>query len=470
MTRTNDNGRDGAESEAIANPLGTEKISKLLPRFALPSVIAMLTGALYNIADQVFIGRKVGYLGMGATNVDMPIAMIALAAGLLFGVGGAANFSLSLGAGDQKKAARYMGGSVLWMAVFGIGIMLGVQLFLEPLVITLGASGEVLPYSLVYSGIVAWGLPAAVMSFGMNHLIRADGSPGFAMFSTIAGCCLNISLDAVLMYGFDMGVAGAAWATTISQYLTLFLGLYYMIRKGRVRLTPEIMRPYAGITLRILSIGAAAFFNQLTFSAVQVALNKTLTHYGAQSQYGADIPLAAVGAVLKVNMLFMSVVIGVSQGCQPIIGFNYGARRYGRVRKAYMLAAVISMSVSTLAFICYQLFPGVLAGIFNSDDAMFQAFAVRSFRVLLMLSFLSGIQPVTSNFFASIGKAFISVFISLTRQFIFFLPLLFIFPRVWGIDGVLYASPAADLAAFIAAVVLVVRELRKIKSLEGLRV
>lgn len=456
---------DGARAET-GNPLGYERVSKLLPRFAVPSVVGMLTGALYNIVDQLFIGNRVGLPGIAATNVDLPVATVALAAALLFGIGGAARFSLLLGQGKKEEAAGVVGNALLWMGVLGCMMLLGMRLFLPRIVTALGATEEVLPYSLAYSGTVAWGLPVAVLSIGMTHLIRADGSPGYAMLCTVVGCLTNVALDATLMFGFDMGVEGAAWATVAAQTVSFLMGALYMLRYKSAPLTRARFRPHMGITFSIMAVGAASCFNQLAMSVVQTVLNNTLTHYGELSHYGAEAPLAAVGVIMKVNMIFLSVVIGVSQGCQPIIGFNYGAKRYDRVREALKLAIWLSSLFSLVSFLCYQLFPGALVAIFGSKDAQFDAFAVRCFRIYLMLAFLSGIQPVVSNFFASIGKAIMGIFISLTRQFLFFLPLILIFPRFWGIDGVLYAGPAADVAAFGTALVLVLRELRRMKTAE----
>lgn len=445
------------------NPLGYEKIGKLILKFAIPSVIGMLVGALYNIVDQIFIGQSVGYLGNAATNIDFPIAVTALALALAFGIGGAANFSLSLGKGDKERAAKIVGNAVFGIITLGLTLTVLVRVFLKPLLFVLGATDEVLPYALDYAGITVFGLCFAMLSSGLNHIIRADGRPIFSMMSMLIGCVMNVILDAILIFGFDMGMRGAAIATVISQFTTSVIGLILISRMRQVILTRESFKPDFKILLAIVKLGVAAFVNQMSASIVQIVLNNSLKRYGAESVYGAEIPLAVSGIVMKTNMLFFSVVVGISQGCQPIIGYNFGAKKYDRVRQALKTGLIAATAVSVISFLCYQLFPRQLISVFGAGDELYFEFAVFYFRVYLMFAFINGIQPLVSNFFTSIGKAFKGVFISMTRQFLFFIPLVLLMPLAFGVNGIIYAGPVADAAAMSLAVLFVVLELKSMK-------
>lgn len=446
------------------NPLGHEKVGKLILRFAIPSIIGMLVGALYNIVDQIFIGQSIGYLGNAATNIDFPIAIAALAVALAFGIGGAANFSLSLGQGNKERAAKIVGNAVFGIITMGIILTVLVRVFLKPLLLVLGATDEVLPYALDYAGITVFGLCFSMLSAGLNHIIRADGRPTLSMLSMVIGCVMNVILDAILIFGFGMGMQGAAIATVISQFTTSVLGLVLISRMKQVKLSLDSLKPDFKILLAIVKLGVAAFVNQISASVVQIILNNSLKRYGADSVYGAEIPLAVSGIIMKTNMLFFSVVIGISQGCQPIIGYNFGAKKYDRVRQTLKLGLFFATLVSVLSFLCYQLFPRQLISIFGSGDELYFEFAVHYFRVYLMFAFINGIQPLCGNFFTSIGKAFKGVFISMTRQFLFFIPLVLLLPLAFGINGIIYSGPVADAAAMSLAVLFIVLELRSMKK------
>ncbi len=458
------------QATAKQNPLATESITTLLPKYALPSVVAMLVSALYNIADQVFIGQSVGVLGNAATNVDFPITMLAMAVALLLGIGGAASFSLALGRGDRERAGYIVGNAITWMAAVGVVLSLAVLLFLPHVVKALGTTAEVLPYSLSYTGVTCLGLPFLILSSGISALIRADGKPGYSMLCMVVGCLVNVMLDLIFIFVFQMGVAGAAWATVIGQIVSCLLAVIYLPKFRQVKLTKSVFRPRAAVTKTIASLGMAASFNQLAMAVVQIAMNNTLTRYGAQSVYGSDTALAVAGIIAKVNMIFMSVVIGIAQGCQPIVGFNYGAKLYRRVRETYRLAIVAGLALTTVGFVCFQLFPREIISLFGSRESpQYYDFAERYFRIFLMLAFVNGVQPITSNFFTSIGKALLGLFLSLTRQILFLLPLILVLPLFFGIDGVVYAGPVADGAAAVLAALLVWREMRKISGLEQLQ-
>lgn len=448
------------------NPLGEEKIGKLLRSYAVPSIISMLVGALYNIVDQFFIGRSVGMLGNAATNVAFPLSTLCTAAALLFGVGGAATFSLKLGAKKEKGAAEAVGNAVTLLCTVGVLISAVVLVFLRPLMRAFGATDDVLSLALTYTGITAYGFPFLIFTTGGTALVRADGSPRYSMICTLTGAVLNTILDPILIFKFQMGMAGAAAATVVGQVVSAAMVAAYLFRCKSVRLQKQKFILHGTTVLKIVSLGMSHCFNQLAMMVVQIVLNNTMTHYGAQSQYGGEIPLACAGIISKVTMIFFSFVIGISQGLQPIAGYNYGAKNYARVRKVMRLALSFGTGIAVLFYIVFQVFPRQIIGLFGTGDEVYFAFAERYIRVFLMALFLDAIQPISSNFFTSIGKAKKGILLSLTRQVIFLLPLLLILPIFFGLDGAMYAGPLADTVAAVLSGVMVVKEFRNMRKIE----
>lgn len=446
--------------ESKANPLAEEKISKLLAKYAIPSIISMLVGALYNIVDQIFIGQGVGILGNAATNVAFPLTTVCVSISLFLGLGGASNFSLSLGRGEKHKASYIIGNTIMLAIILGIILLVSVRVFLKPLMLMFGATNDILEYSVTYTSITSLGFPILIFQTAMSHLIRADGSPKYSMISMLVGAILNTILDPIFIFTFNMGIAGAAWATVIGQAVSFLIVLHYVFHFKTVKLNKESfhMSPY--YVKSIFALGASGGFNQIAMMLVQITMNNVLNYYGSASMYGGNIPLAVAGIIAKVNMIFMSLIIGTSQGCQPIIGFNYGAKNYDRVKKTYKLAIKVTTTIAFIAFLIFQIFPREVIRIFGNGDELYYHFAERYFRIFMALIIVNGVQPVTSNFFTSIGKAFKGIFISMTRQIIFLLPLIIILPAFMGIDGVMYAGPIADGAALIVAVILVSLELK----------
>lgn len=453
--------------EKRENPLESGAIGKLIAKFAIPAIIGGLISAAYNIVDQIFIGQSVGLLGNAATNVAFPLVTLSNSLALLFGVGSASNFSLELGNKQKDRAVQFYGNGISFLLASGVLIFAVVLMFLKPLLILFGATEEVLPYALTYTGITAFGLPFSMISIGGGHLIRADGSPTYAMLSTSSGAILNCFLDPLFIFGFDMGIAGAAYATITGQIISALIVLYYFRKKFKTaKLERRHFRPSVYGVKTIASLGAASCFNQIAMSLVQITLNNTLRSYGAASVYGSDIPLACVGVISKVNVLFMAFVLGIAQGCQPIFGFNYGAKNYSRVRETYKKAATAVTVICVISFLCFQLFPRQIVSIFGTGSELYFEFAEKYFRIYLLFTFINGIQPLTSNFFTSIGKAKLGIAMSLTRQIIFLLPLILILPVFWGIDGVMYAGPIADAAAVVLAAYFAWREMKKMRIAE----
>lgn len=449
-------------TQEAGNPLGYEKELKLLRNFAIPCIISMLVTALYNIVDQIFIGQGVGMLGNAATNIAFPLSTTCTAIALLLGIGGASNFSLELGAQQEKRAARSAGNSIVLMAIFGITLFVVVTLFLTPMLKFFGATSDVLPYARTYTRITSIGFPFLIANTAISKLILADGSPKYSMTSMLIGAVINTILDPIFIFGLDMGMAGAALATIIGQIISFCISLRYMFHFKHINLTRESFLLNRYCCSHIFALGASACFNQIAMTIVQIVMNNTLAYYGARSIYGGEIPLACAGIITKVNMVFMAIIIGISQGTQPIVGFNYGAQKYGRVKKTYILAVSTATVLSFAAFICFQAFPRQIISVFGEGSEMYYTFSERYFRIFMFLVIVNGIQPVTSNFFTSIGKSKLGIFMSLTRQIIFLLPLILIFPIFMGIDGVMYAGPIADAAAAVVCGVFLVRELKEL--------
>ena len=452
----------------LSNPLGYEPLPKLLRSFAVPSVIAMLVGSLYNIVDQIFIGQGVGYLGNAATNVAYPLTTICLAIALLIGIGSASRFSLSLGAGEPEQAARVVGNAIAMMAVLGLLHTLLVEAFLHPLLLAFGATPDVMPYAVAYTRITALGMPLLIVTNAMSNLARADGSPKYSMTCMLVGAVINTILDPIFIFVLHQGVAGAALATVIGQFFSFLLAVRYAFHFQHIDLRREHLRLSLGESLQTASLGMSSSLNQVALTFVQIVINNSLIYYGAGSVYGTDIPLAACGIVMKTNALLLAVVIGISQGSQPIIGFNYGARQYGRVRGIYRLAIGCNLAVSLVGFLLFQFCPRQIISIFGSGDALYFEFAVRFMRIFLFMVLVNGVQMLSSSFFSAIGKPVKGLVLSMTRQVLFLIPLLLLLPALLGgIDGILFAGPVADTMAFLTTVCLVSREMKRIRGLEA---
>lgn len=451
----------GNEIEQAQNPLATEPIGKLILKYSLPAIASSLVSSVYNIVDQIFVGNKIGELGNAATNVAFPLVMLVVTLAMTFGAGSAASFSLYLGQRIEDKAKSIVGNGMTLMLSCGIAAAVLAEIFLHPLLIAFGGRGQTLAYAMEYTRILALGFPFAILGTGASQLIRADGSPRYAMVSTMSGAVLNCILDPIFIFVLDMGMTGAALATIIGQFVSGLLILSYFTRFKTFRLTPHDFAPRKKSVLQILKLGFAAGVNQLTITLVQIVMNNTLGHYGELSRYGRDIPLACVGIISKVSAIFNSVIFGISQSTQPMLGYNYGAKNYARVKNAFKRTLLIVTSVSTAAFLCFQIFPRQIIGLFGSGDALYYEFALRYFHIFLFCTFIVGAQILCAQFFPSIGKGGVGAVVSLSRQVFFLLPLVIVFPLIWGIDGVLWAGPIADGASGVLALLLVWREMKK---------
>ncbi|NLW79015.1 MAG: MATE family efflux transporter [Ruminococcaceae bacterium] len=450
-----------------ANPLGSEKVGKLILKFSIPAVVSLVVNALYNILDQIFIGQAVGILGIAATNVAFPLSTICVSVNVLLGIGSASNFNLKQGAGDKEDASYIAGHSMSLAVILGLGLTAIAQIFLTPMLTMFGATETVMPLAQTYTRITSLGIPFLVITMVCMHMIRADGNPTYSMFVILSGAVFKVIFTPIFLFVFGLGMAGVAWTTTLGQILSGTIGLVYMVKRFKsVPLKREHLRLQAKYVKMIFSLGIAAFFNQIAMTLVQITMNNTLRIYGAESAYGSDIPLACVGAITKVIILYMAFTVGVSQGCQPILGFNYGAKNYQRVKDTLKLAVIAASVISVIFFCLFQFIPQHIMGLFGSGDPLYLELGAAFLRTYTFMTFINGIQPVCANFLTSIGKAKLGILVSMTRQIIFLLPLILILPMFFGVTGVMFAGPIADSAAFIVSITLVISQLRLMTKLQ----
>lgn len=446
------------------SPFETEPIGKLIAKFAVPCVISLLVNALYNIVDQIFIGRGVGYLGNGATNVVFPITIIALAFALLIGDGGAAFLSLKLGEGDEESARKGVGNAITMVTIAGIVMLVVSLLFMRQIVGIFGVTDKLLPYALDYGYIIAIGLPFTMISTALNSMIRADGSPQFAMMSMLLGAIINTILDPIFIFPMQMGVKGAAIATIIGQIVSFIVSAIYVTHFKSVQVNKDVLKLSGKISGKVLGFGISSFITQISIVIVMAVTNNMLTRYGAMSKYGPEIPLTAMGIVMKVNQVLISILVGIAAGSQPIIGYNYGSGNYKRVKKTLGIAVVAAEVVTILAFILFQLSPMTVISLFGSEEGLYNEFAVKCFRIFLLFCILNGFQTVSGIYLQAIGKPVKSAIVSLSRQIVFLVPMSIILPIFLGVEGILWAGPVADGAAFLLSLILIGMEIKQLNN------
>ena len=386
------------------SPFATEPIGRLILKFAVPSVIALLVNSLYNIVDQIFIGWGVGYLGNGATNVVFPITIIALALSMMIGNGGAAYLSLKLGEGKTDAAQKGVGNAVALVTVVSVVLAVVFLVFIDPILTLFGATDLLRSLALEYGFIIGLGLPFMMISAAINSMIRADGSPKYAMVSMVIGAILNVILDPVFIFVFQMGVKGAAIATVLGQVASFVVSVVYLPRFKTVRLNAPSFRLSGRTCGNILTFGLSSFITQFAITIVMALTNNLLAIYGATSIYGAEIPLTATGIVMKVNQIMIAILLGIATGTQPILGFNYGAKNFKRVKKALEIALIASEVVSILAFLIFQFAPMSVVILFGSEEGLYNEFAVKAFRIFLMLCPLTGFQTMAAVYLQAVGK------------------------------------------------------------------
>ncbi len=451
--------------------LGKENINKLLISFAIPCVISMLINSVYNIVDQIFIGKGVGTLGNAATNVIFPLVIIFNAVAGLIGNGAAANLSLKLGEGKKEEGGKIVGSAVTVSIIFSIVLSIIAYFFLPKLVYMFGCTKNVYQYAIDYGRIIILGAPFMIIYSALSQLIRADGSPKYSMILLVVGAILNIILDPIFIFTFNMGVKGGAIATVIGQIVSFVMAILYLKKVKSVKLEKESFKVDKSIT-RTLGLGLSSFITQSTVLALFVFMNNMMTKYGALTKYGADIPLSVYGVISKINSLYISTILGISIGAQPIIGFNYGAGNYERVKETLRKVLSINLVVGLIFNIIFYLFPKEIVSIFisNSDPNynLFLEFAVVICHSFLLVMGLNFLEMTTSIVVQSLGNVKKATMVSFIRQIILFIPIA-CFMAIYlhkGIYGVLNAGPIADVITFFIAIVIFYSEYRKLSIKE----
>lgn len=442
------------------NILGSEKIGRLIRKFSVPCILSLLVNSLYNIVDQIFIGQRVGYLGNGATNIIFPIVIICLAIALMFGDGSAAFLSLRLGQKKPEEASKGVGNGIALSVILSLVLCILGGLFLPQIINVFGCTPELKQYALSYGYVIVIGIPFMIIGTTLNSIIRADGNPRYAMITMIFGAVLNIILDYILMYPLNMGVRGAAIATITSQIVTAILNVAYIRKFKSIKFEKSSLRLKLKTCKEIIGLGISSFITEMSFVVLMAFENNLLSMYGAQSEFGAEIPITVLGIVMKISQILNSIIIGIAAGSQPIIGYNYGAQNFDRVKKTLKYVLGISLIISTIAFGLFQLIPEKLISIFGSEGAEYTKFACMSFRIYLMLCIFNGIQIPSGIFFQAIGKSIKSVILSLSRQIAILIPAMIILGKLYGINGILYAGPVADGTAFIISSILLAIEIK----------
>jgi putative MATE family efflux protein len=421
--------------------LKDQKISTLIWRFSLPAMVGMIINALYNIVDRIYIGNApaLGANGLAALTIAFPIMLIVLAVGVLFGIGGATLFSIRLGQNKVGDAKDALGTSFFLIIVVGLLISGLGLLFLEDILLIFGASQVILPYAKDYMGIIFYGTTFQMIALAMNNFIRADGRPKMAMMTMLIGAGINIVLDPIFIFGLDMGIAGAAYATIIAQTVSaLWVVSYFIQGKSNIKVKIKDIKPHPAIILTIITLGLPGFSLQLAASVLNAFINRSLY------MYGGDIAVSGMGIINSIQTFMILPIIGLNQGIQPIISYNFGAKQYDRVRETVKLGITYATMIVTVGYVITRFVPGVLVGIFNREEAL-MSFGIMAIRSWFLLLPLVGFQIIASNFFQAIGRAKTAMFLTLTRQVFILLPAVLIFPQYFGLQGLLYAAPFADV-------------------------
>lgn len=432
-----------------ATELGTETIGKLLRQYAIPAIIAMTASSLYNMVDSIFIGHGVGPMAISGLAITFPLMNLAAAFGSLVGVGASTLISVKLGQKDYATAQQILGNVVTLNLIIGIGFTIVTLLFLNPILYFFGASEATLPYARDYMVTILLGNVVTHMFLGLNAVLRSAGHPQQAMMATIFTVIINTILDPLFIYGFNMGIRGAAVATILAQVISLCWLIKLLNKKNEIiHFHKGIYRLRRILVENIIGIGLAPFFMNLASCMIVILINKGL------KEYDGDLAIGAFGIVNRIVFLFVMIVMGLNQGMQPIAGYNFGARQYHRVNQVLKLTVIIATLVTTSGFIAGELFPHLVVSAFTSDETLINM-AARGLRIVVMTYPIIGFQMVTSNFFQSIGMAKKAIILSLSRQVLILIPCLIFLPMFWGVDGVWFSMPISDfLASLIAGVML----------------
>uniref|UniRef100_UPI0006D24093 MATE family efflux transporter n=1 Tax=Clostridium sp. NkU-1 TaxID=1095009 RepID=UPI0006D24093 len=448
------------------NPLGYMPVGHLLLQFALPAIVSMLVNSVYNIVDQIFIGQGVGYLGNAATTIAFPIVTIILAISTLLGAGGSAYAAIKLGEKNEEEADKTLGTVFLVTLAASIAVMAVGFPLMTPMLRIFGATANTMEYARQYTSILLLGTPFNMLSVVLSNMARTDGNPALSMFAILVGAALNTILDPIYIFVFHWGVTGAAIATITSQIIsTVVLVLYFVYRGKHMRLHKNGLRINGGICRLALPLGISSGITQVASTILQVVMNNSLVYYGNKTAIGGDVALSAMGVVNKVGMILISICIGIGIGSQPILGFNKGANQPKRVRKTFLLAAAAATTVAFTGWLACQLFAGQIISLFGTEDVQFTQFAIRCLKVYMLGIFTAGFQVVTTSYFQSTGQPLKASVLSMLRQLLLLIPLILILPLSFGLEGILYAGPVADITSMVIVSQFVLYELKKLNRL-----
>lgn len=437
--------------------LGEEKISTLLLAFSIPAIIGMLVSALYNVVDRIFIGNAsdIGAAGIAGITIGMPIMIFMMALGMLIGIGGGSLAAIRLGEGKPKEAEHILGNAISGIVLLTVFFSMACFIFIKPLLILFGASNEVLPYAINYLKIILAGSVFSSLAMCLNNFIRVDGQPRIAMTTMIIGAIINTLLDPLFIFVFHWGISGAALATILSQLISMIWTVYYFLsKKSHLKIHLKNLSIDLELILKIMAIGLPSFLMQIANTFVNILLNVRL------SQLGGDIAISGIGIISSLQMLLIMPILGINQGVQPIIGFNYGAKKLDRVKEALKLGILSATAISIIGFILIQAFPDFWIKLFNRDPELVN-FSVNALRAMLLMLPVIGFQIICSSYFQAIGKTRLATFLTLTRQVIILIPAILVLSSLFGIMGVVYSVPLADFVSAIVTALFIMIELKK---------
>ncbi len=434
-----------------------EKISKLLWKFSLPAIIGMLVNALYNIVDRIFVGQGVGSVGIAATTVAFPIMIILMATSMLIAIGATALISIRLGQQKKEEAERIAGNATTLLILLPLLLSVVYLIFSDPILKLFGASEAVLPYARDFTHIIMLGSVSGSIAFGMNNFIRAEGNPRVAMQTQLIGAILNTILNYIFIFKLGLGIKGSALASICGQSVSaLWVLSYYLTGRSILKIRLKNLIPQMSSVIAIVSIGFAPFAMQIANSIQQTILNKTLM------VYGGDLALSSVGIIMSIATIIFMPIVGLSQGAQPLIGFNYGAKQYHRVKETLKTSVLVSTGLALIGFLVIQIWPNQIVGLFSKGDVALTQLTVHAMRTFFALLPVIGIQILCANYFQAVGKPLQSTLLSLSRQVLLFIPLLLILPHFWGIDGVWRTGPIADAISVLLTITIILFEMKKL--------
>jgi putative MATE family efflux protein len=433
------------------------KVGKLLLEFSIPAIVGMLVNSLYIVIDRMFIGRVVGAMAISGVSLTFPIVILIMAFSMLVGIGSAATISIRLGQNKKSEAENILGNALILLIIVGIIVTFLGLVFLEPMLISFGATNNTIEYAKQFIVILLAGSIFQVIGFGLNNIIRSEGNPKKAMSTMLVGAVSNIILDFIFIYILKFGIRGAAVATVISQAINMLWVLYYFFKgNSMLKIRKHNLFLKKDLVMSIFSIGMAPFAMQIAASLVNIILNRSL------GIYGGDLAIGAMGIINGIATIVLMPIFGINQGSQPIIGFNYGAKLYSRVKEALKLAIIAGTVIATAGAVSVHIFPYPLVSLFNKFDMNLTKITVNGIKIFMLMYPIVGFQIVSSNYFQAIGKAKISMFLALLRQVIVLIPLIMLLPKIFGLNGVWIAAPVSDTVSSVLTAVFLFIEVKKL--------